>query len=280
VALAGPAAAAALTTIGQLAPGTPPSMCSAQTDALAQTVTSGNSYVVPAGGAEINSWSTNAGPGAGQSETMKIFRKVAEPVTYKVVGHDGPRPLTPSTLNTFSANLAVQPGDVLGLNDGPNVSTAHDACFFSVTGETDLAEPGDLADNASTAFNGSDPGRPNVSAVVAIKPSNNSFTFGKVKDNKKKGTATLAVNVPGPGTLSLTGKGVKAQRPAREATQSSTVTAAGTVKLLVKPQGKAKKRLNKKGKVKVAVSVTYTPTGDVPGDPNTQTDKVKLVKKH
>jgi hypothetical protein len=110
----------------------------------------------------------------------------------------------------------------------------------------------------------------------------NEFTFGTVKHNKKKGTATLAVSVPGPGTLSLTGKNVKPQRPAREATASTTVGAAGTVKLLVKAKGKAKKKLNKTGKAKVKVKVTYTPSatnGNVAGDANTQTKTVKLVKK-
>ena len=48
--------------------------------------------------------------------------------------------------------------------------------------------------------------RLNISAVV--EPTN-SFTLGKPKLNKKKGTATLAVNVPNSGT-GVWGKGVKA----------------------------------------------------------------------
>lgn len=40
------------------------------------------------------------------------------------------------------------------------------------------------------------------------EPSN-SFQFGKVTLNKKKGTATLAVKVPGPGSLILSGKQVR-----------------------------------------------------------------------
>jgi len=49
------------------------------------------------------------------------------------------------------------------------------------------------------------------------------------------------------------------------------------------PKGKAKKKLNKTGKVKVKVKVTYTPngtaSGDLIGDPSTQTKRVKLIKK-
>jgi hypothetical protein len=102
-----------------------------------------------------------------------------------------------------------------------------------------------------------------------------------VKRNTRKGTATLAVNVPGPGTLSLTGKGVRAQRTGDVGTASAskTVTAAGTVKLLIKPKGKVKRKLNRTGKAKVTVNVTYTPTGEAPGIPNTQSKRIKLIKR-
>jgi hypothetical protein len=44
----------------------------------------------------------------------------------------------------------------------------------------------------------------------------------------------------------------------------------------VKTRGKAKKKLNRKGKAKVRANVTFTPTG---GDPNTESKKIKLVKR-
>jgi subtilisin-like proprotein convertase family protein len=108
--------------------------------------------------------------------------------------------------------------------------------------------------------------------------SSNKFSFGKVKRNKRKGTATLAVNVPGPGTLSLKGKGVKRQRPGRAARASASraVAAAGVVKLKIKPRGKVKRKLNARGKAKVRVKVTYTPSG---GSPDTQNKRVRLVKR-
>ncbi len=96
----------------------------------------------------------------------------------------------------------------------------------------------------------------------------NEFAFGKLKRNKRKGTAKLTVELPGPGSLTLGGKGVKPE--AREA------TAAGAVKLLVKAKGKRGKRLRKRGKVKVKAEVSFTPTG---GEPNTQTKPVKLIRR-
>jgi len=106
----------------------------------------------------------------------------------------------------------------------------------------------------------------------------NAFTLGKVKRNKRKGTATIPVTLPGPGTLALTGKGLVTQRPAaRAGTAAKTVSAAGTVKLTLKvKKAKLKRKLKKTGKLKVAATITYTPNN---GDPAAQTLKTKLVKK-
>lgn len=240
------------------------------------------------GGWQSARGATSPAPGRGRSLTMKIFRKVAEPATYKVVGHDGPRNLTPSVLNTFPINIAVQPGDLVGFNQENPASggfmMGDTSCQFDAPGELSF-HSGNLPDDASGSFIvGANDVRLNIKAVVAMK-AENDFEFGKVTRNKNKGTATLAVDVPGSGTLSLAGKGVKPQRADRalRAVASKTVTAAGTVKLRIKAKGKRKQRLNETGKARVKVQVTYTPsgvdTGDVPGDPNTHSRKVRLVKR-
>ena len=54
-----------------------------------------------------------------------------------------------------------------------------------------------------------------------------------------------------------------------------TVTAAGTVKLPLNPNGAGKKALNSNGKLKTGIAVTFTPTG---GTAATQTYKVTLKK--
>ena len=95
------------------------------------------------------------------------------------------------------------------------------------------------------------------------------FTLGKVKKNKKKGTAKLTVkNLPAPGELELAkNKKVKGKEKTAD---------AGKEKLPIKPKGKAKKKLNKRGKAKVKAEVSYTPDG---GEPSTQEKKLKLVKR-
>ena len=114
--------------------------------------------------------------------------------------------------------------------------------------------------------------RPPPTPVIALEPRrrrerlpSNAFRFGKVRLNKRKGTASLAVKVPGPGSLSLRGKGIRGQRKAARA--------AGTVKLAVRPKGKAKRKLARTGKLTVKVAVTYRPSG---GAPATKTKKIGL----
>lgn len=264
-------------TIGQHAPSDFGDACvDSNADALTPTVTSGTSYVVPGEG-RITSWTTYATDNLGQQMSMKIFRQVSGN-TYLAVAHDGPHALTPSGTagNTFATDIPVKGGDVVGANSG-NAGTVFNTCLFSVVGQPYLFKQPGLADGASDAFSsfpGTNGFRPNVSAVfepTVSKPSN-AFTVGGLARNKKKGTATLTVNVPNPGELTGSGKGVKV---ASGAVSSKTVT-AGTVRVTIKARGKKKRKLNKTGKAKVKPQITYTPIG---GDPSTQSVRVKLIKR-
>jgi hypothetical protein len=262
--------AGAAVTIGQVDPDpTPDVTCILDADVTQPTVTGGTSYVVPGTGT-ITSWSHQARAGSGQTFSFKVFRKVADPATYAVVGHDGPRSLTGGVLNTFAGiSIPVKPGDVIGVNSGSGTMTA---CLFGVPGETySYTTPG-LADGQSVPFLQSSDARTNVSAVFT--PAN-TFTLGKAKLKKKKGTATITVDVPNPGDLTGSGKGVKVAS-AQGAVTSNTVAAPGKVMLTIKAKGKKQNTLNETGKVKVTPKITYTPTG---GDPSTQSIKVKLKKK-
>jgi hypothetical protein len=110
-------------------------------------------------------------------------------------------------------------------------------------------------------------------ASAGGKPSN-AFTLGAITRNKKKGTATITVNVPNPGELTGSGNGVKASSAGRAVISKSV--GAGQAQLLIKAKGNKKRKLNETGKVKLSVAITYTPTG---GDPSTQSVKVKLKKR-
>lgn len=96
----------------------------------------------------------------------------------------------------------------------------------------------------------------------------NRFSLGKPKLNKKLGTASLPVTVPGPGTLTLSDKSVVAQK--------KTWNRAGTANLLVKP--KSRSELLATGRLKVTVKVTYGPTGGTAAS-KTRTLVLKLAPK-
>ncbi|HET9120678.1 MAG TPA: hypothetical protein VFN72_09090 [Solirubrobacterales bacterium] len=175
-AIASPASASV--TIGQLAQNSPSSETSADTDRAQPSVVSGNSYVVPASGGvttwTLTSWSHNAAADVGQELTMKVFRKVADPLTYTVVGHDGPRSLTPSIVNTFQTRLPVKAGDVLGNN---SKSPADNASYFPAPGESFIELQPGLADGQMGTFAlGADPLRLNISAV--LEPDADQDGFG------------------------------------------------------------------------------------------------------
>jgi hypothetical protein len=102
----------------------------------------------------------------------------------------------------------------------------------------------------------------------AEKPSN-AFTIGKKTKNKKKGTMTVEVTVPGAGSLvASAGRKIAAKAP--------QPTVAGTVRVLLKGAGKGLKALRRKGRLKGTLSLTFTPAN---GDPNTQSTQVRLAKK-
>jgi hypothetical protein len=276
IGLASAASASATVTIGQLLTPNAAECSGADIDFVQPTVTSGASYVVPPGnGQKIVSWSVNAPSGANQAMKMNLYRPVSG-TTFQVVGHDGPHNLTASAKNTFPTSIAVKPGDVLGLHKPSGVTTG---CSAPVTGETgDLISPfTDFADGATGTFSsGSTNFRLSISAEVASPPSND-FSLGKVKKNKNKGTALLTVDVPGPGKLELSGAGVKPQRSLGGARISKEVDKAGPVTLKIKAKGKKKAKLADRGKVKVKANITFTPTGDLPGVPSTETKPLKLI---
>jgi hypothetical protein len=267
---AGAPAASGSIPLGQVA-AAPTGDCGANFDFIQGSVAAGNSYTVPAAGT-ITSWSSSAGIGAGPGAqfTIKVFRPVAA-LRYSVVGHDGPRPLAGSGVSTFASNLPVKPGDLLGIHTstigtnctGPETGLSADTLLFRGTS--------DLADGSSEVFTQeNDHGRFNIAAQLA--PAN-TFTLGAFRRNQKKGTATLAVSVPNPGTLTLSGKGVKA---AGGAAVSKAVATAGEVKLSIRAKGKKQRTLNETGTVNLNLEVTYTPSG---GDAREQSTKLKLRKR-
>jgi len=95
-------------------------------------------------------------------------------------------------------------------------------------------------------------------APAAKVPNTPGLSFGKLKTNAKKGTATLTVNFSGPatGTLALAGKGLR-----------KSVRKLGgerSAQLVIATAGKAHRTLLAKGKFKARFVVTFSPAGAKP----------------
>jgi hypothetical protein len=122
--------------------------------------------------------------------------------------------------------------------------------------------------SAAPGANGADIGAYELQAPSPVRPSN-LFTFGKVKLNKKKGTATVQVEVPGAGGVILA--------PTKTVKKDSKAAAAkSTLKLTVKAKGRALESLRSKGRVKVKAKFTFTPSG---GEPASKSKSVRLIRK-
>jgi hypothetical protein len=139
-----------------------------------------------------------------------------------------------------------------------------------------------VADNSTTTFratttSGSRVSKCSSSSITYVEATpSNKIDIGKVVTDKGAGTAIIVIKVPGPGTLTLAGAGVKSLGTARAPKVAKVrVDGAGKVRLRFTAKGKAKRLLNRTGRVRLKVKVTYTPAG---GDANRDTKTVTLIK--
>jgi len=131
-------------------------------------VSGGASYAAPSAGV-ITSWSINQGPGSG-SLGLKIFRPLGGD-SYLVVGHDGPRALTPNTLNTFPVSIPVQAGDIVGAAM-PAESPSTCTFYTNNPGDTIGFREGLAADGETiTQEESFSTNRLNISAVLLPPPT-------------------------------------------------------------------------------------------------------------
>jgi hypothetical protein len=252
-------------------------------------------------------------PRAG-SGRLQVWDRTPSSGLFVLLGRSELETFTPGVVTTFLTRIPVSAGDVLGLRSERRTGCVHPGLQLFGDGIGYAGGSPDPAPGETGTFAGIDQVLLNVSAVLEPdadadafgdetqdgcpgqagpesgcppgtapplgdgppgggspgdgSPSN-EFSFGKLKKNKRKGTAKLTVEVPGPGVLALTEtekvKGTDEQADAE-----------GGEKVAIKPKGKAKKKLNKKGRAKVKAEVTYSPEG---GASNTDSKKVGLKKR-
>lgn len=223
---------------------------------------------------ENNWWGCNGGPnaagcdkatGAYDANPWLVLGFSATPGSIPVGGQTAQLSAT-LTANSDGQNVGA------GFPDGTPIAFQTD--LGSVT-PSSAPTTGGVA--AATLTSGSNSGTAHPSATldaqtvsdpVAFTKPSNAFSIVGVRHHRRKGTATLRVLVPGPGSLVLHGK-----RIVRATLQAG---AAGTYRLVARAKGRALRVLRRHGKVGVRAHVTYTPTL---GSPSSKLKKLKLVKK-
>jgi sugar lactone lactonase YvrE len=162
-------------------------------------------------------------------------------------------------------------GGFLGSVDAaPNVAGVGVACggnVFATEADTLLArvlrfgEPGTPPPPCK-------PIEPELIVDPGAKLPSNKFHFTGLVKKRGNGFAVLYVRVPGPGKVSLKGRGFR--RLSRTARQ------AMTVQLPIKPKVRLRHFLKQHGKGRIRVEVTFTPTG---GEPRKR-EKVIVLRRH
>lgn len=104
-----------------------------------------------------------------------------------------------------------------------------------------------------------------MDGVKSVSANFTAYKFGKVKLNKKKGTAQLTIRIGAPGKLVASGKKIKKR--------SKAAQKAGKATISIVPKGKALNALAATGKAKVKAKLAYTPTG---GSTSILTKKIVL----
>ena len=275
--------AGAATQIGQTF--VPTDNCSPRT--RIQSGSPSGQYEAPVAGV-ITSWSVQSSSAGGESPAKLNVARRGDGDNFTIVGVSEFQAIPDAdALNTFGTRLPVLAGDVIGLFVSPpsvflcarsaTGYVVHQGAFgvevplgpatLTPVSDQQLDVSATLEPDCDSDGFGDETQDPDASKCK-------DFSFGALKRNKKKGTATLTVNVPSPGELTGSGKGARVASPGLASLSKSV--GAGAAQLLIKAKGKRKKKLNRTGKVKLNVAVTYTPAG---GQPNTKPLKVKLTKK-
>ena len=188
----------------------------------------------------------------------------------RAIGYDG----DPPQLADVSVPATARVGEALRMSARPVDAWPTGAPAFNF-GDGGRATGGEVTHtygrpgNYQVSISVLDAGGRSVTATRAVLvKARNDLRIDKLVRNRKKGTATLYVQVLEPGVVTATGKGVR--------TGTARTAQGGTVKVPVRLRGKARKRLSHRGKARTTLSVRYSPDG---GDPRVVRYRATLLKK-
>jgi Calx-beta domain/Low-density lipoprotein receptor repeat class B len=207
---------------------------------------------------------TMAEGNAGQSAfrfTVALDTPQSAPVTVEFATADG----TASAPSDYAANTGT-----VTFAPGETAKTV----TVQVNGDTRKEPDETFSVNLSNAAGNATLADGNAVGTIANddrRHGGHTFSLGKAQPDPTTGTARLAVTVPGPGRLAISGPGVTAG-----AMMARSVRTAGTMRLLLSARGNKQRTLNRTGTVTIRPRVTYTAIG---GTPRTRSKHVRLRKR-
>ena len=108
--------------------------------------------------------------------------------------------------------------------------------------------------------------------------ASNQFTLTRTTISSKNGSATISVKLPGAGKLDVLGTAKAGKKKITVGHVVLNAGKGGTFQVTLKPSAAAKKVLKKKGKLKVTLKLTFSPTGGT-AKSSTSGLTLKLAKK-
>jgi hypothetical protein len=207
----------------------------------------------------ITSWRIRVGVASTTSAALQVIRPFAGGL-FNVAASTATQAPPINSTTQFSTSLPIAKGDAVGLK----CCAVSAGTFFYAGTSNSFTQPPLTEGDANRAPSGTAPLVPAINAT--IEPSN-SFTVDP--KSKKKGKVLLELTLPNDGTVAVAVTGKKSL--VKPGVTVDVLPGAGEFKL--KPTKAGKKKLEKKGKAKTKVAVTYTPKF---GQATTQTVKVKL----
>jgi hypothetical protein len=228
--------------------------------------------------------------GAAELSKPAIVQAIRDDHTYvKPYGNDGPdirvTARSPGAPNATLGDTIAGPAlslDVQVLRAGPGAARPGSYELELLRDGTVAEEIPVPGDDFTHTFTTDDPGRLSVQVMRDAVDADRyevysspvwfenavNLRLGKLRRDKRKGTAKLTAKVAGAGEVKLKGKGL------RKTTRSPD--AGGKLKLKVKPKGKLARKLRRTGRGKVKAKVKFVPEG---GEPATASKKLKLKRK-
>lgn len=246
-------------------------------------------YVVPPGEWTLTSWSGQGGEKEGTAE-FDIYRPTGVEGQYTVLFQSDMQLFQPLTVGTFPLAVPVRGGDVIGLSTGGGypavIETAtEENVLGGIIGSPLVGQT--VGAGTALPLNTTNGRQLNVAATilrpdplpiedaaapaapVPVPAPASTFSLGKQLRKRGSNVVSQTITVSGPGTLSLTGKGI--------APRQVTAAKAGPITVRFTPQGGLLGSLTKRGKAQGTAQIVFTANG---GTPATRTETVRFRITH